>query len=124
LTTDDFPNVAEWGIEPFSPGELRSSTRPLLNWLATTGCSHVAIHFEVDTIDSIEIMLGLGAEPDGLTSTEVRRIVADIDAAIDGRRVHRRGIHTSTGDPPAADPQRLPVDLRNDSDPTPVTSSV
>jgi arginase len=41
----------------------------------------VAIHFDVDTIDSNEIVLGLGAEPDGLTSAQVRRIVADIDAA-------------------------------------------
>jgi hypothetical protein len=28
----------------------------------------VAIHFDVDTIDSNEILLGLGAEPNGLTS--------------------------------------------------------
>ncbi len=27
---DDFPNVASWGIQSFSPGELRESTRPLL----------------------------------------------------------------------------------------------
>ena len=80
---DDFPNVAEWGIQSFSPGELRSSTHPLLNWLAATGCSHLAIHFDVDTIDSNEIVLGLGAEPDGLISTEVRRIVADINTVTD-----------------------------------------
>jgi arginase len=29
-TEDDFPNVAEWGIQSFSPGELRDSTRPRL----------------------------------------------------------------------------------------------
>ena len=28
-------------------------------------------------------MLGLGAEPDGLTSAQVRRIVADLHAAVD-----------------------------------------
>ena len=28
-------------------------------------------------------MLGLGAEPNGLTSAQVRRIVADIDQAVD-----------------------------------------
>jgi len=64
----DFRNVAAWGICHFGPGELRESTRPLLDWLAATGCSRVAIHFDVDTIDSNEIVLGLGAEPDGLTS--------------------------------------------------------
>lgn len=28
-------------------------------------------------------MLGFGAEPDGLTSVQTRRIVADLDAAVD-----------------------------------------
>ena len=41
----------------------------MLDWLKGTGCSQLAIHFDVDTIDSNEIVLGLGAEPDGLTST-------------------------------------------------------
>jgi arginase len=43
----------------------------------------VAIHFDVDTIDSDEIVLGLGAEPGGLTSAQVRRIVTDARAAAD-----------------------------------------
>jgi len=80
---EGFRNVASWGIQLFSPSELRESTRPLLQWLTTTGCSHAAIHFDVDAIDSNEIVLGLGAEPDGLTSAQVRRIVADLDAAVD-----------------------------------------
>ena len=29
-TEDDFPNVASWGIRSFGHGELRESTRPLL----------------------------------------------------------------------------------------------
>jgi arginase len=82
-TEDDFPNVAEWGIQSFSPDQLRQSTRPLLEWLAATGSSRVAIHFDVDTVDSNEIVLGLGAVPDGLTSAQVRRIVADLTSAAD-----------------------------------------
>jgi arginase len=75
--------VAEWGIRSFGPGDLRGSTRPLLGWLAGTGCSRVAIHFDVDTVDSHEIVLGLGGEPDGLTSAEVRCVVADLAGAAD-----------------------------------------
>lgn len=82
-TDDDIGNIAEWGIQSFSPEELRASTRPLLDWVAATGCSRVALHFDVDTVDSNEIVLGLGPEPDGLTSAEVRRIVADIDRSTD-----------------------------------------
>ena len=83
---DDLPNIAEWGIRSFSPDELRQSTRPLLDWIAATGCSRVAIHFDVDAVDAVdgnEIVLGLVMEPDGLTSTEVRRIVADVAGAVD-----------------------------------------
>ena len=80
---DDIGNVAEWGIRAFSPNELRDTTQPLLDWLAGTGCSRAAIHFDVDTIDSNEIVLGLGAVPGGLTSSEVRQIVDDIDSHCD-----------------------------------------
>jgi arginase len=82
-TEDDYPNVAEWGIGSFSPGDLRRSSEPVLGWLAATGCTRVAIHFDVDTIDSDEIVLGLGAEPGGLSSAEVRRIITDVRAAAD-----------------------------------------
>ena len=80
---DDFPNIAEWGIQSFGPDELRESAQPLLEWIALTGCSRVVIHFDVDAVDSDEIVLGLGMEPNGLTSAEVRRIVADVDGAVE-----------------------------------------
>lgn len=82
-TDDDYPHLAEWGLQSFGPDELRESSAPLLDWLAGTGCSRAAIHFDVDTVDSNEIVLGLGAEPGGLTSAQVRRIVADVDQAVD-----------------------------------------
>jgi arginase len=37
----------------------------------------------VDTIDSNEMILGLGAVADGLTGIQVRRLVADVSAATD-----------------------------------------
>ena len=41
-----------------------------MDWLAATGRSRVAIHFDVE-IDSNELVLGLGAEPGGLTTAQV-----------------------------------------------------
>jgi arginase len=82
-TDDDYPNIADWGIRSFGPDEVRESGQPVLDWLATTGCSRVAIHFDVDTVDSNEIVLGLGAVPNGLTSGQVRHIVADVVASAD-----------------------------------------
>jgi arginase len=80
---DDYRNVADWGLQALAPDELRESSAELLDWLARTGCSRVAIHFDVDTIDSDKIVLGLGRESHGLTSAQVRRLVADIDQAVD-----------------------------------------
>ncbi len=80
---DDFPNIASWGIRSFRPDDLHLSSQPLLDWLKASGCSRVAIHFDVDVMDSNEIVFGLGAEPDGLTSNEVRRLVADVSAVVD-----------------------------------------
>ena len=82
-TEDDFPNAARWGISSFRPDDLHLSSQPLLDWLKASGCSRVAIHFDVDVVDSNEIVFGLGAEPDGLTSNEVRRLVADVSATAD-----------------------------------------
>jgi arginase len=82
-TDDDIPNVAAWGIRAFAPRDVAETTAPVRDWLAATGCSRVVIHFDVDTIDSDELVLGLGAEPGGLTSAQVRRIVADVAAACD-----------------------------------------
>ena len=80
---DDFPNAARWGISSFRPDALRLSSQPLLDWLTVSGCSRVAIHFDVDVVDSHEIVFGIGAEPDGLTSNDVRRLVADVSAVAD-----------------------------------------
>jgi arginase len=82
-TDDDFPNAARWGIRSFRPDDLHHSSQPLLDWLAASGCAHVAIHFDVDVVDSNEIVFGLGPEPDGLTSEEARRVVADVRTVAD-----------------------------------------
>jgi arginase len=82
-TEDDFPNIAHWGIRAFRPDDLRLSSQPILNWLKASGCSRVAIHFDVDVVDSNEIIFGLGAEPDGLKSNEARRLVSDVSAVAD-----------------------------------------
>ena len=70
-------------VTSFSPDDLRHTSKPLLAWLEATGCSRVAIHFDVDVIDSNEIVFGLGAEPGGLTSDDARRLVADVSAVAD-----------------------------------------
>ncbi|MGY1434159.1 arginase family protein [Streptomyces reniochalinae] len=82
-TDDAYQHVEEWGLTAFSPDQLRGSTQPLLDWIASTGCSRVALHFDVDAIDSNEGSLGLGRIPDGLTGAEANRIAQDVQRATD-----------------------------------------
>lgn len=82
-TQEDIPHAEDWGVSVFSPDDLRSSTKALLAWLSATGCSKVAIHVDVDVVDSEEQVFGLGMEPGGLRSEEVRRVVVDISRAAD-----------------------------------------
>jgi arginase len=83
-TDDSYPEIAEeWGLTVFSPETLRRDSALLLAWLRGTGASKVAVHFDVDTIDSDEVRLGLGADRGGLTSEQARRVVADVDREAD-----------------------------------------
>jgi arginase len=68
---DQEPLTRGWGLATFSPGELNTGPQQLLDWLRATGCSKVAIHFDVDCIDSNDLVLGLGMEPNGLTRETV-----------------------------------------------------
>ncbi len=80
---DAYANVGEWDLSAFAPDDLRASSAGLLDWLASTGATKVAIHLDVDVVDSDETALGLGAVPGGLTRADVRRIVAELDEAAD-----------------------------------------
>lgn len=75
---DDHHNIADWGLSSFAPDELRADSSKVREWLANTGATRVAIHFDVDAVDSNEEVLGLGAVPDGLTSEQIRRLIKDV----------------------------------------------
>lgn len=75
------PIAANWGLTVFAPETLRSDSDALLDWLAATGATKVAIHFDVVTVDADEIQLGLGADRGGLTSAQARRVVSDVNRA-------------------------------------------
>lgn len=80
---DALTNVPAWGLTTIGPDQLRTSSDALLAWLASTGATKVAIHLDVDTVDSDEITFGLGEVPGGLTSAQVHRVIADVDSAFD-----------------------------------------
>lgn len=80
---DAYENVGRWGLPVFSPADLRDSSAALIDWLKNTGASKVAIHLDVDVVDSNEVAFGLGQVPDGLSRSQVQRLVADISETAD-----------------------------------------
>lgn len=83
-TDETLPPLAdEWGLTVLPPDRLRDGAAPLLAWLRGTGASHVAIHFDVDTVDADEVRLGLGADRGGLSGAQANRVVAEVAAELD-----------------------------------------
>lgn len=80
---DELPNAHAWGLATFSPTVLNQGTDSLLAWLKATGCSKVAIHLDVDVIDSSDVVFGLGMEPDGLSRESVAKTIAALHGAAD-----------------------------------------
>ncbi|WP_182346816.1 arginase family protein [Tomitella gaofuii] len=80
---DALAHVTDWGLSVFGPDDLRETSQPVLSWLASTGAGKVAVHLDVDVVDSDEATLGLGKVPGGLTREQVRRLIDDISAQAD-----------------------------------------
>lgn len=80
---DAHAHVAQWGIASFGPEDLRQDSAPLLDWFRSTGARRLAIHFDVDTIDSREVPLGFGLIPGGLSAAQAHRLLADLGQAGD-----------------------------------------
>ena len=80
---DAHAHVAQWGIASFGPEDLRRDSAPLLDWFRSTGARRLAIHFDVDTIDSREVPLGFGLIPGGLSAAQAHRLLADLGRAGD-----------------------------------------
>ncbi|MEV5842309.1 arginase family protein [Streptomyces sp. NPDC051985] len=80
---DQEPFTTGWGLTTFAPADLEHDSRPLLEWLRATGCSKVALHLDVDSVDSNDIVLGLGMEPDGLSREAVLRTINDVAGVAD-----------------------------------------
>jgi arginase len=51
--------------------------------VGATGCSRVAVHLDVDTVDADEVRLGLGYDRGGLSVTQTNRVARDLGRAAD-----------------------------------------
>jgi len=65
-------------IEVVTVDQIRQSSTPVLDWLAQSGCHHVAIHFDLDVLDTTQFCSTAGPEPGGLFAEEIVRLLTDI----------------------------------------------
>ena len=64
----DATNVKDWGLAVIEPAERSVFVSSVLEWLHASGCSRVAVHFDVDVIASIDVALGMAQEPNAVTA--------------------------------------------------------
>jgi arginase len=79
----DSSNVDEWGISLIPPADAGTFIPALVDWIRSTGCSKVAVHFDLDVIDSDEIAFGMAREPNGLSKATALEALAAIAATAD-----------------------------------------
>ncbi|WP_431323156.1 arginase family protein [Rhizobium sp. YTU87027] len=73
----------QFGVKSLSPAEVAESSAAVLEWLSSIGASKVLVHFDLDVIDPVELIVAVGTDPDGMKSDGVIRVVDDIARQFD-----------------------------------------
>ncbi len=79
----DSSNIEAWGLTLIPPSAAETFIPTVIDWLKATGCSKVAVHFDLDVIDSDEIAFGMAHEPAGLRATTALDTLKQIAAVAD-----------------------------------------
>lgn len=64
----DPSHIEGWGLRILAPAPQEEFVAAVVDWVRSTGRRHVALHFDLDVIDSDEIAFGMAWEPDGITT--------------------------------------------------------
>lgn len=73
--------VEELGLSHYSPQQLAETSQPVIDWLKKSGKSKVMVHFDMDVMDSADILAAVADGPaGGLKLKEVVRLINDIAA--------------------------------------------
>jgi arginase len=71
------------GLKGLSPDEIRKNIGIVGDWVRSLGVSKVAIHFDLDVLDPLELIAAVGRDPDGLSIQEVVTIINNIAREFD-----------------------------------------
>lgn len=67
-----------WGLQLVPPAAEESFTNGVLEWLRGTGVRHVAVHFDLDVINSDEHSFGMAWEKEGISKATALSTIATI----------------------------------------------
>ncbi len=69
---------AELGIGGLSPADVAHDSSRVLDWLRSTGARRVAIHLDLDAVESSELGNATVLEPGGFRLTQLIRLLGDV----------------------------------------------
>lgn len=73
----------EFGVNSLSPMQVADNSNQILDWLKNSGATKVLIHFDLDVLNSAEIIAAVGTDPDGMKVETVVRVINDIASNYD-----------------------------------------
>lgn len=79
----DPANIARWGLTQIPPGGSDEFIRAVIAWLTRSGCRKVAIHFDLDVVDSDQYAFGMAHEPSGISLETAIATIKAIDREFD-----------------------------------------
>lgn len=92
---DEDPILKDLGVRHIPPAAIADSSRPVLDWIAAEGLTHLAVHFDLDVLDPAHFSSLLfnrpgmsegafdGIEQGRMQLEQVVRLLKDVDAAVD-----------------------------------------
>ncbi|ORA37083.1 arginase family protein [Mycobacterium aquaticum] len=72
-----------WGLRLIPPADTEPFVDAVLGWIRDSGVRHVAVHFDLDVIDSDELAFGMAWEKGGISKATALRTIAAIAEAFD-----------------------------------------
>lgn len=68
-------------IASVSAEEVEHDSGPVIEWLRRAGTAHVAVHFDLDVLDTRDFISAVGHDPNGLRVEAAMRLLADVSHA-------------------------------------------
>lgn len=79
----DPENIERWGLTRIAPSAREEFVAAVVAWVRSTGCSKVALHFDLDVVASGQVAFGMAHEPHGIALETAVAVIGAVDEAFD-----------------------------------------